>query len=142
MVEELGRRGKAAAAGFYDYPEGGRKRLWPGLREHFGGHDSEIPLIDIQERYLLQMALETAQCFADRVIASSAAAKVGSVMGIGFPPLHGGAVQYMQRYAGGLARLCGPGSCARDDVWSAVRASCLPPRARGERPTLPRVSGT
>jgi len=103
MVEEFGRQGKAAGAGFYDYPEGGRKRLWPGLREHFGGHDSEIPLIDIQERYLFRMALETAQCFAEGVIESSAAANIGSIMGIGFPPLHGGAVQYMQGYAGGLA---------------------------------------
>jgi 3-hydroxyacyl-CoA dehydrogenase/enoyl-CoA hydratase/3-hydroxybutyryl-CoA epimerase len=103
MVEEFGRRGKAAGAGFYDYPEGGRKRLWPGLREHFGEQDVAVPLIDIQERYLFRMALETAQCFAEGVIESSAAANIGSIMGIGFPPLYGGAVQYMQGYAGGLA---------------------------------------
>jgi 3-hydroxyacyl-CoA dehydrogenase/enoyl-CoA hydratase/3-hydroxybutyryl-CoA epimerase len=103
MVEEFGRRGKAAGAGFYDYPEGGRKRLWPGLREHFGKRDVAIPLTDIQERYLFRMALETAQCFAEGVIESSAAANIGSIMGIGFPPLYGGAVQYMQGYPGGLA---------------------------------------
>src|SRR5690606_34114055 len=27
---ELGRAGKAAGAGFYEYPEGGKKYLWPG----------------------------------------------------------------------------------------------------------------
>jgi 3-hydroxyacyl-CoA dehydrogenase / enoyl-CoA hydratase / 3-hydroxybutyryl-CoA epimerase len=102
MVDELGRRGKAAGAGFYDYPEGGRKRLWPGLREHFGRRDVAIPLEDISERYLFRMAVETAQCFADGVIESAAAANIGSIMGIGFPPLYGGAVQYMQGYAGGL----------------------------------------
>jgi 3-hydroxyacyl-CoA dehydrogenase/enoyl-CoA hydratase/3-hydroxybutyryl-CoA epimerase len=100
MVEEFGRSGKAAGSGFYDYPAGARKRLWPGLREHFTKADVRIPLVDIQERYLFRMALETAACFAEGVIESAAAANIGSIMGIGFPPLHGGTVQYMQGYEG------------------------------------------
>jgi 3-hydroxyacyl-CoA dehydrogenase/enoyl-CoA hydratase/3-hydroxybutyryl-CoA epimerase len=100
MVEELGRSGKAAGAGFYDYPANARKRLWPGLREHFTRAGAEVPLVDIQERYLFRMALETARCFDEGVIDSAAAANIGSIMGIGFPPLHGGAVQFMQGYAG------------------------------------------
>jgi 3-hydroxyacyl-CoA dehydrogenase/enoyl-CoA hydratase/3-hydroxybutyryl-CoA epimerase len=104
MVEEFGRSGKAAGAGFYDYPStdepGGRKRLWPGLREHFTKPGVEIPLRDISERYLFRMALETARCFDEGVIESAAAANIGSIMGIGFPPLFGGAVQYMQGYEG------------------------------------------
>jgi 3-hydroxyacyl-CoA dehydrogenase/enoyl-CoA hydratase/3-hydroxybutyryl-CoA epimerase len=101
MVEEFGRRGKAAGSGFYDYPapgEQGRKRLWPGLREHFTRSGVEIPLVDIQQRYLFRMALETARCFDEGVIESAAAANLGSILGIGFPPLYGGAVQYMQGY--------------------------------------------
>ncbi|MEO6361792.1 MAG: 3-hydroxyacyl-CoA dehydrogenase NAD-binding domain-containing protein, partial [Caldimonas sp.] len=35
MVKELGRPGRAAGGGFYDYPADGPKRLWPGLRSHF-----------------------------------------------------------------------------------------------------------
>ena len=31
MVEEIGRLGRKAGAGFYDYPADGAKRLWPGL---------------------------------------------------------------------------------------------------------------
>jgi 3-hydroxyacyl-CoA dehydrogenase/enoyl-CoA hydratase/3-hydroxybutyryl-CoA epimerase len=103
MVEEFGRKGKAAGAGFYEYPEDGKKHLWPGLREHFTRSDVEIPLTDIQERYLFNMALETARCFAEGVIDSTAAANIGSIFGIGFPPLYGGTVQYMQGYPGGLA---------------------------------------
>ena len=98
MVDEFERKGKAAGSGFYDYPEGGKKTLWPGLREHFKRDDADIPLADIQERYLFRMALETAACFAEGVIESAAAANIGSIMGIGFPPLYGGAVQYMQGY--------------------------------------------
>ena len=100
MVEEFGRKGKSTGAGFYDYPADGKKRLWPGLREHFTKADVQIPLVDIQERYLFRMALETAACFAEGVIDSAAAANIGSIMGIGFPPLYGGAVQYMQGYEG------------------------------------------
>jgi 3-hydroxyacyl-CoA dehydrogenase/enoyl-CoA hydratase/3-hydroxybutyryl-CoA epimerase len=102
MVDEFGRAGKAAGAGFYDYPSADngleRKRLWPGLREHFTRADASVPLVDIQERYLFRMALETARCFDEGVIESAAAANIGSIMGIGFPPLFGGAVQYMQGY--------------------------------------------
>jgi 3-hydroxyacyl-CoA dehydrogenase/enoyl-CoA hydratase/3-hydroxybutyryl-CoA epimerase len=104
MVDEFGRRGKAAGAGFYDYPAEGRKRLWPGLREHFTKQDVRVPLPDIQERYLFRMALETARCFDEGVIESAAAANIGSIMGIGFPPLFGGAVQYMQGYEGATGR--------------------------------------
>ena len=107
MVEEFGRKGKAAGAGFYEYPADGRKFLWPGLREHFTGPDAGVPLRDIQERYLFAMALETAKCFEEGVIESSAAANIGSIFGIGFPPLHGGTVQYMQGYDGGLAGFVG-----------------------------------
>jgi len=99
MVEEFDRRGKAAGAGFYDYPADARKRLWPGLREHFS-RETQLPLVDVQERYLFRMALETVRCFAEGVIESAAAANIGSIMGIGFPPLHGGAVQFMQGYEG------------------------------------------
>ncbi len=100
MVEEFGRTGKAAGSGFYDYPADARKRLWPGLREHFTKPGVEVPFADIQDRYLFRMALETARCFDEGVIDSAAAANIGSIMGIGFPPLHGGAVQYMAGYAG------------------------------------------
>ena len=40
-------------------------------------------------------ALETAQCFEEGVITSAAAANIGSIMGIGFPALTGGAAQFM-----------------------------------------------
>jgi 3-hydroxyacyl-CoA dehydrogenase/enoyl-CoA hydratase/3-hydroxybutyryl-CoA epimerase len=104
MIEEFGRKGKAAGAGFYEYPtDGGKKFLWPGLRENFTKEGLEVPLKDIQERYLFRMALETAKCFAEDVIESAAAANIGSIFGIGFPPLYGGTVQYMQGYEGGLS---------------------------------------
>jgi 3-hydroxyacyl-CoA dehydrogenase / enoyl-CoA hydratase / 3-hydroxybutyryl-CoA epimerase len=103
MLDELGRAGRAAGAGFYDYPAPGGKRLWPGLREHFGRRTG-LALPDISERYLFRMALEAARCFEDGVIGSAAAANVGSLLGIGFPRLYGGVVQFMQGYEGRTGR--------------------------------------
>ncbi|HEX2706036.1 MAG TPA: 3-hydroxyacyl-CoA dehydrogenase NAD-binding domain-containing protein [Candidatus Lustribacter sp.] len=103
MVGEFGRAGRAAGAGFYDYPAGAPKVLWPGLREHFTRSEVTIPLVDMAERYLFVMALETAKCFEEGVLDSTAAANIGAILGIGFPPLYGGTAQYMHGYAGGLA---------------------------------------
>jgi 3-hydroxyacyl-CoA dehydrogenase/enoyl-CoA hydratase/3-hydroxybutyryl-CoA epimerase len=125
MVDEFGRKGKAAGAGFYEYPaDGSKKHLWPGLRENFTRDGVDVPLRDIQERYLFAMALETAKCFAEGVIESAAAANIGSIMGIGFPPLYGGTVQYMQGYEGGL-----PGFVARARELAAAYGERFAPPA-------------
>ncbi|MEV0790602.1 3-hydroxyacyl-CoA dehydrogenase NAD-binding domain-containing protein [Kribbella sp. NPDC050459] len=97
LVDEFGRKGKAAGAGFYDYPADGPKRLWPGLWEQFGGQ-TDVPLIDLQERMLFAMALETVKCLDEGVLRSVPDANIGSIFGIGFPPLHGGALQYVNAY--------------------------------------------
>jgi 3-hydroxyacyl-CoA dehydrogenase/enoyl-CoA hydratase/3-hydroxybutyryl-CoA epimerase len=98
LVTEFDRRGKAAGAGFYDYPSEGPKRLWPGLWEHFGRPDADVPVLDLQERMLFAMALETVKCLDEGVLRSVADANVGSIFGIGFPSLHGGALQYINAY--------------------------------------------
>ncbi|WP_328999290.1 3-hydroxyacyl-CoA dehydrogenase NAD-binding domain-containing protein [Kribbella sp. NBC_00709] len=97
LVNEFDRRGKAAGAGFYEYPADGPKRLWPGLWQHFA-RDIDVPLIDLQERMLFAMALETVKCLDEGVLRSVPDANIGSIFGIGFPPLHGGALQYVNAY--------------------------------------------
>jgi 3-hydroxyacyl-CoA dehydrogenase / enoyl-CoA hydratase / 3-hydroxybutyryl-CoA epimerase len=97
---ELGRTGKAGGAGFYEYPADGPKRLWPGLYEHFSGNP-DVPFEDLGERMAFVMALETIRCLEEGVLRSVPDANIGSIFGIGFPPLHGGALQYVNAYAGG-----------------------------------------
>jgi 3-hydroxyacyl-CoA dehydrogenase/enoyl-CoA hydratase/3-hydroxybutyryl-CoA epimerase len=93
---ELGRPSRLKGAGFYEYDESGRRtRIWPGLAEEFPPSEDQIPLQDIKDRLLFVEALETAACFEEGVITSSAAANIGSIMGIGFPPSTGGAAQFM-----------------------------------------------
>ncbi|WP_432950465.1 3-hydroxyacyl-CoA dehydrogenase NAD-binding domain-containing protein [Kribbella sp. CA-253562] len=108
LVTEFDRRGKAAGAGFYDYPADGPKRLWRGLWQHFGAGTAEVPFGDLQERLTFAMSLETVKCLDEGVLRSVADANLGSILGIGFPPLYGGALQYVNQYAGGL-----PGFVAR-----------------------------
>ena len=96
MTEELGRPGRAAGQGFYDYPAEGRKRLWPGLAERFGAGSADVPEADVRDRLLLAPCLETVRCLEDGVLSSAADANVGSIMGIGFPPWTGGVLQHLE----------------------------------------------
>src|SRR4051794_32820847 len=96
---ELGRPSRLKGAGFYEYDENGQRQgIWPGLAEAFPVAEERIPIEDMRERMLFIEALETAKCFEEGVIESAAAANIGSIMGIGFPALTGGAAQYMQGY--------------------------------------------
>ncbi|MBF6054272.1 3-hydroxyacyl-CoA dehydrogenase [Streptomyces eurocidicus] len=102
MVDEFGRTGRSGGAGFYDYADGKRTGLWPGLREHFGRPDgAEVPFEDLKERMLFSEALDTVRCLEEGVLTSVADANIGSILGIGFPGWTGGAVQYINGYEGG-----------------------------------------
>ncbi len=118
MVEEFGRPGKAAGAGFYEYPPGGKKRLWPGLSV-FGGAQLEHTPMDIrelQDRMLFVQSLETLRCLEEGVLMSPRDANVGAIFGISFPGWTGGAIQYVHHVgvrafaarAADLARVHGP----------------------------------
>ncbi|MEV6596621.1 3-hydroxyacyl-CoA dehydrogenase NAD-binding domain-containing protein [Actinoplanes sp. NPDC051346] len=103
MVDEFGRPGRSGGAGFYDYVDGERAGLWPGLREHFkAAEGGDIPFEDMKERMLFAEALDTVRCLEEGVLTSVADANVGSLMGIGFPAWTGGALQYINGYEGGL----------------------------------------
>ena len=95
---EINRGGKLAGAGFYDYPEGGKKIIWSGLAAEFASEGNEIPFEDMKERMLFIQSIETVRCIEEGVIESIADANIGSIMGIGFPPWTGGVIQYMNTY--------------------------------------------
>jgi 3-hydroxyacyl-CoA dehydrogenase/enoyl-CoA hydratase/3-hydroxybutyryl-CoA epimerase len=95
---ELGRPSRLKGAGFYEYADGRRTHLWPGLTEEFPVAAQPIPFRDVKDRMMFIEALETAKCFEEGVIESSAAANIGSIMGIGFPANSGGAAQFMAGY--------------------------------------------
>jgi 3-hydroxyacyl-CoA dehydrogenase/enoyl-CoA hydratase/3-hydroxybutyryl-CoA epimerase len=98
---ELDRPGKLKGAGFYEYVDGKRVALWPGLRETFKSGSSKPPLQDMIDRMLFAEALETQKCLDEGVLTSTADANIGSIMGIGFPPWTGGTAQFVVGYPGG-----------------------------------------
>jgi 3-hydroxyacyl-CoA dehydrogenase/enoyl-CoA hydratase/3-hydroxybutyryl-CoA epimerase len=99
---ELGRVGRSSGAGFYDYADGKRAGLWPGLAAAFPAGEA-IPLEDMKERMLFAEALESVRCLDEGVLRSVEDANIGSIMGIGFPPWTGGVIQYIEGYPGGVA---------------------------------------
>ena len=100
---EAGRPSRLSGAGFYEYVDGKRTQIWPGLRETFKSGSSQPPLQDMIDRMLFAEALETQKCFDEGVITTTADANIGSIMGIGFPPWTGGAAQFITGYPGGKA---------------------------------------
>jgi 3-hydroxyacyl-CoA dehydrogenase/enoyl-CoA hydratase/3-hydroxybutyryl-CoA epimerase len=105
MLDEFDRPGRLEGRGFYEYEEGKRIRLWPGLRDAFPSMSDpfSINLKDLEERMLFIEALETVKCLDEGVIESVADANIGSIFGIGFPGWTGGVLQYINGYAGGVA---------------------------------------
>ncbi len=95
---EQNRAGKAAGAGFYEYPQGGRKHLWPGLAERFGSEGVNTPLQDVKDRFLFIQALESVRCLDEGVIEAAREANIGSIFGIGYPAWTGGALQFINGY--------------------------------------------
>jgi 3-hydroxyacyl-CoA dehydrogenase/enoyl-CoA hydratase/3-hydroxybutyryl-CoA epimerase len=97
MVEKRGRLGRKNGKGFYDYPQGGPKRLWPGLAE-IQKKKLDPDKIDVQElkhRLLAVQALEAARCVEEGVITDVREADVGSILGFGFAPYSGGTLSYI-----------------------------------------------
>lgn len=104
LMDTHSREGKRAGSGFYDYIDGRRDLLWPGLRnEYTTAAGSALPFEDLADRLLFIQALETQKCFDEGIIASDASANIGSIFGIGFPAWTGGVRQFVSGYPGGPA---------------------------------------
>lgn len=96
MIHTFDRKGKAAGAGFYDYPEGGKKHLWEGLN-HWK-QDVDISEQEMIDRFLFVQSLDTLRCYEENVLESVIDANIGSIFGIGFVPWTGGAIQFLNQY--------------------------------------------
>ncbi len=135
MIDDCGRPGRSGGAGFYDYRDGKRVGLWPGLRDTFGGTNLDTPFDDLRERMLFIEAIESVRCLEEGVLPSVVDANVGSILGIGYPSWTGGVLQYINQYEGGL-----PGFVARARVLAERYGDRFSPPAllvamadRGER---------
>jgi 3-hydroxyacyl-CoA dehydrogenase/enoyl-CoA hydratase/3-hydroxybutyryl-CoA epimerase len=125
----LSRRGRRLGGGFYEYPQAGRKFLWPALREHFPARAQQPSVAELKSRLLAIQALEAARCMEEDVIERAQDADVGSILGIGFPRWTGGVLSYIdllgvQRFVdqcAGFAAAYGPRY--EPSAWLRARAA-------------------
>ncbi|MFE5703268.1 3-hydroxyacyl-CoA dehydrogenase NAD-binding domain-containing protein [Rhodococcus koreensis] len=100
---DAGRPSRAAGGSFYEYVDGRRTRLWPGLTERFTPSEPVADLGVLVDRLMFSEALDTARCLESGLLRSTADANVGSILGIGFPRWTGGAAQFVAGYPDGVS---------------------------------------
>ena len=129
MVKELNRAGRAAGGGFYDYPAGQKKALWPELKPLFEKPGHAWDLQEVKDRLLYRQAVETARCLAEGVLTTVHDGNIGSIFGIGFPAWTGGALQFIygmgidafEARCAQLAHKFGAGFALSEPVKNAIR---------------------
>ena len=97
FMMEHQRFGRKNAKGFYDYPAGASKKLWPGLSEIAGAplDPDTLDHTELKQRILVTQALEAAKTVEDGVVTDMREADVGSILGFGFAPFTGGTLSYI-----------------------------------------------
>ena len=95
MVEKQGRFGKKNNKGFYEYPENGKKFLWPELSNLCKLSDEQPDVEELKKRFLYIQALETAKCYEENVLTDVRDADIGAILGWGMAPWTGGPLSYI-----------------------------------------------
>ena len=96
-LADLGRAGKSAGAGFYDYTVEPH-RLWGGLHRLIQGAQAETSVAYCAERLMLAQAVQAAQCLDEGILRHARDAEIGAIMGVGFAPNTGGPLAFLDRF--------------------------------------------
>lgn len=96
MLFDIKRPGRRGGGGFYEYPQGASKHLWPGLAEAFPPVAAQPHPDELRKRFLYVQALDAARCLEENVVTNPADADVGAVLGWGFPAWTGGPLSLIE----------------------------------------------
>ena len=95
FMEDFDRPGKKAGKGFYEYPKGQKKHLWPELVKHYPSKEEQPEVEEVQKRLLYIQAIEATKAYEENIVTTPESADIGSIMGIGFPPFTGGIFSFI-----------------------------------------------
>ncbi|XDA97230.1 3-hydroxyacyl-CoA dehydrogenase NAD-binding domain-containing protein [Sulfitobacter sp. LCG007] len=95
-MEDQGRLGRKANAGFFDYDEKGKRQAyWKGLAEHYPPAATQPPLREVQDRLLFVQVLEAVRALEEGVLMDIREGDVGAILGWGFAPSSGGPFSWL-----------------------------------------------
>ncbi|MEW2915046.1 3-hydroxyacyl-CoA dehydrogenase NAD-binding domain-containing protein [Leisingera sp. JC11] len=95
-MEEQGRLGRKANAGFFDYDDKGKRAgYWKGLQEIYPLAAEQPDLIEVQERLMFAQVLEAVRALEEGVLMDIREGDVGAILAWGFAPWSGGPLSWL-----------------------------------------------
>ncbi len=95
-MEEQGRLGRKANAGFFDYDDKGKRvEYWKGLQDKYPMAEEQPDLIEVQERLMFAQVLEAVRALEEGVLEDIREGDVGAILGWGFAPWSGGPLSWL-----------------------------------------------
>ncbi|NOD87957.1 MULTISPECIES: 3-hydroxyacyl-CoA dehydrogenase NAD-binding domain-containing protein [unclassified Ruegeria] len=95
-MEEQGRLGRKANAGFFDYDDKGKRvEYWKGLQDKYPHAKDQPDLIEVQERLMFAQVLEAVRALEEGVLEDIREGDVGAILGWGFAPWSGGPLSWL-----------------------------------------------
>ena len=98
MTKDLNRKGSRKNAGFYEYTNQGKRKIWKELKEHFPITQTKYAKEEIKERLLFVQVIEAVWCLQEGVVKTIEEGNLGSIYGWGFPAFKGGVFQFINDY--------------------------------------------
>ena len=90
-MEEQGRLGRKAKAGYFDYDEKGKRiGYWKGIHDKYPLADVQPDVTELQERLMYAQVLEAVKALEEGVLEDIREGDVGAVLAWGFAPWSGG----------------------------------------------------
>tara|TARA_Y100001933_G_scaffold227149_1_gene241666 strand:- start:1661 stop:3856 length:2196 start_codon:yes stop_codon:yes gene_type:complete len=95
-MEGLGRLGRKANAGFFEYDEKGKRQgYWKGLAEKYPRAEEQPDLTLVQHRLMFAQVLEAVRALEEGVLEDIREGDVGAILAWGFAPWSGGPFSWL-----------------------------------------------
>jgi 3-hydroxyacyl-CoA dehydrogenase/enoyl-CoA hydratase/3-hydroxybutyryl-CoA epimerase len=95
-MEDLGRLGRKANAGYFDYDEKGKRTgYWKGIHDKYPLAAKQPATQEVQDRLMFSQVLEAVRALEEGVLEDIREGDVGAILGWGFAPATGGPFSYL-----------------------------------------------